>query len=129
MSLPPEAKGNLAPWFTPQELDAFRYKERGPICWAFRALFHQDAVTWNRVVHFAQSQYDPRTPEGLSLIAHEMLHVRQQRELGWLRFLARYVWALRRAQYRGSRNAQHPMERPAYALGQEVLEALQRQTG
>ena len=69
---------------------------------------------------------DPESKRGLALIAHEMLHVRQQRKAGWLRFLASYVWRLRKRGHRGKNNEHHPLERPAYALQREVRRALDR---
>ncbi|MEE9284341.1 MAG: DUF4157 domain-containing protein, partial [Dehalococcoidia bacterium] len=104
MPLPESAKVRLSPWFSAQELDSFRYTERGLISWVFGRAFKRGAVTWNQVVNFARARYDPESPRGLALIAHEMLHVRQQREAGWLRFLVRYVWLLRKGGYRGKNN-------------------------
>lgn len=37
------------------------------------------AFTWGSNIHFAQGQYNPHTPEGLSLLGHELAHVVQQR--------------------------------------------------
>lgn len=102
--LPPKAQDDLRRWFTQPELDAFRYTSRGLIAWLLRHSFKQGAVTWNGVVNFALSPYDPDTPGGLAMIAHEMMHVRQQRQQGWWCYLARYAWPLRHAQYRGHNN-------------------------
>ncbi len=124
MSLPESAKSKLSPWFSREELDAFAYTERSPVSWVFRHLFKQGAVTWNGVVNFARRRYDPESASGVSLIAHELLHARQQRATGWVRYLLKYAWLLRRAGYRGRNNRRHPLEQPAYALEEEVVEAL-----
>ena len=124
MPLPESAKAKLSPWFSAEELDSFRHTERGLMSWVCRRVLKQGAITWNKVVNFAPSRYDPESKRGLALIAHEMLHVRQQRKAGWLRFLASYVWRLRKRGHRGKNNEHHPLERPAYALQREVRRAL-----
>lgn len=47
----------------------------GPEAAAIGAL----AFTWGSNIHFAQGQYNPHTPEGLTLLGHELAHVVQQR--------------------------------------------------
>ncbi len=37
------------------------------------------AFTWGSNIHFAHGQYNPHTPDGLSLLGHELAHVVQQR--------------------------------------------------
>jgi ribosomal protein S18 acetylase RimI-like enzyme len=37
------------------------------------------AFTWGSDIHFAPGQYNPHTPEGQSLLGHELTHVVQQR--------------------------------------------------
>ena len=126
--LPEDAKARLSRWFSQEEMETFRYTRRGPICLAFRHIFRQGAVTWNKVVNFARDPYDPETPRGLALIAHEMVHVRQQRQQGWWPFLVQYLWLLRKRAFRGSQNRNHPLEQPAYELAAEVRAVLEDST-
>jgi hypothetical protein len=37
------------------------------------------AFTWGSDIHFAPGQYNPHTPDGQSLLGHELTHVLQQR--------------------------------------------------
>jgi hypothetical protein len=37
-----------------------------------------DAMTFGRDIYFAKGMYDPTTPSGIALIAHELTHVKQQ---------------------------------------------------
>ncbi len=122
--LPPQAEEHLRPWYTHDQLARYRYTSRSPIAWVFRHVFKQGAVTWNGVVNYALASYDPDTPAGLGLIAHEMHHMLHQERIGWWKYLAQYTWLLRFSRYRGSNNGNHPFEAPAYALHHEVETAL-----
>lgn len=55
-----------------------------------------------------------------ALLAHELVHVRQWRELGVVRFLGRYLGAYAAARLRGTRHAEAyrsiPLEREAREL-------------
>ncbi len=50
----------------------------GPAAAAAARSVNADAFTIGRDVFFAEGKYDPATPKGLGLIAHEMTHVGQQ---------------------------------------------------
>ena len=58
----------------------------------------------------------------LWLISHECLHVKQQRETGWGRFLIAYAWEWLH-HGGGSRNK---FESPAYSLGYQVYQAFMK---
>jgi hypothetical protein len=62
--------------------------------------------------------------DGTVLLGHELFHVVQQRDMGWLRFLAAYLRHWRPKHVR--RGWEHPYEVPAYARGREIREALER---
>ena len=99
---------------------------RGPICWLF-GRFHRTAVTFGRSIYFVQGHYEPSTPYGLGLIAHELVHVGQYRRYGFWGFLARYLWQLARA---GFRYGEHlPLEQPGYALQHQVEATLRQERG
>ncbi|MFC1451992.1 DUF4157 domain-containing protein [Verrucomicrobiota bacterium] len=77
------------------------------------------AITIYDVVAFREPLSD--TPSGLALLAHEMVHVDQYHELGFLRFAAKYyVGGKLRT---GRRN---PLEDEAYGLDERMLERLRR---
>ena len=126
MILPDEARRDLAPWFTEDELALFRYTDSSLIAWVFRNVFKQGAVTWNKVVNFARRSYDPEHFAGKALIAHELFHILHQDRIGWWRYLGTYVFYKLNPRYWRRGVKQHPMERDAYALQDEVERALNR---
>ena len=81
----------------------------------------QWAVTWNGEVHITAAGriaiQEGRQKEA-ALIAHEFVHVLQQKRFGWHGFLARYLWAS--LWNIGKPVDQHPYEREAYALSRQV---------
>ena len=113
-------------------------EDRGFLCFAF-GLLGQWAVTWNGRVHLTKrapfvvesTGVSPRR-EGIGpgeargnalwLISHECLHVKQQRETGWGRFLISYGWEWLH-HGGGSRNK---FEGPAYTLGDQVFQAFMK---
>ena len=109
----------LVPWYDQAFVRSVEYTESGVISWLFTRL-GRGAVTWNKRVHFAVNRYDAESVSILALIAHELLHVQQQQEMGWLHFLAGYLWHWPGSQ--GGRS--HPLEAPAYARQDEVNAAL-----
>jgi hypothetical protein len=68
-------------------------------------------VTLGSRIHFRAGAYDPRTADGIELLAHELVHVRQFLE-GMT--VGRYVWACRRG-YRRNR-----FEVEAYAVAARI---------
>jgi len=63
---------------------------------------------------YAKRQY-------FALYSHEVYHALEQREKGMFKYLIKYIPLMLRY---GSRRG-HPMERPAYALGDSILDGLQ----
>ena len=110
--LPPEVIERLAPYVDRDALTAFRARTVMPWTWLPKAL-RVGAVTLGANVSFRTGRYDPTTPRGLALIAHECVHVRQYRELGTFRFLLSY--ARHALAVRGDHDS-HPMEVEAEAL-------------
>jgi hypothetical protein len=124
--LPSQARQTLLRWLPPERFEGVRIHTRGPISWLFRR-FNRSAVTFGRSIHFVKGYYQPDTPYGLGLIAHEMVHVGQYQSLGFAGFLARYVWHLARARFRYGEHL--PLEAPGYALQRQVEEALRQERG
>lgn len=123
MRLSPETIELLSPFVPEQDLRRVRVVTSAPGSW-LPALFGMSATTLAPFVCFRGGKFDPRTPRGLALIAHEAHHLRQQREMGWFGFYARYL----SGQFRcGFRHASHPLEVPAIkvqCLTREALDAL-----
>src|SRR5690606_728817 len=89
--------------------------------WFVRNVLRQGAMTIAPFVFFGKHQYDPTSPRSLALLAHELKHVEQYRQLGHIRFLWTYMRdRLRAGQY--SRDL--PLEQGPYALQDEVRTAL-----
>ena len=112
-----------------------RFEEKGLLSTTF-GMLRQWAVTWNGTVHLTRrapfflgadgilprqdgGDLEEARANALWLISHECLHVLQQREAGWGRFLLAYSleW-LRHAGGSGNK-----FEAPAYALGDQVYQA------
>lgn len=85
------------------------------------AILGAGATTFAHNVAFRPGRFDETTPRGLSLIAHEAHHLTQIREMGLLRFLARYLVGQFQC---GFRHDRHPLEIPAIELQRRVRAAL-----
>lgn len=55
---------------------------RSPAASAMASALSADAFTVGREVFFAEGKFDPFTPRGQALLAHELVHVRQQERSG-----------------------------------------------
>ncbi len=136
MQIPDHLVQDLQPWFGENlEVASVPLSDRGLLSSLFW-LLGQWAVTWNGTIHLtnrapfyiANSTIIPKEEgvdahearaNALWLISHECLHVQQQREMGWRRFLVAYVRQWLR--YRGS--SRNRFEGPAYELGDRVYQA------
>ncbi|MBI4236424.1 MAG: DUF4157 domain-containing protein [Chloroflexi bacterium] len=121
VSLPSNVQDALANWYPRELLETARIL-RGSLLGHLFGVWGQAAVTINRTVHLTPRAPDLASHAGIALAAHELYHVTQQREMGWWRFLARYVWRWRPAHVR--QGWRHPLEAPAYARADAVLRAL-----
>jgi GNAT superfamily N-acetyltransferase len=90
------------------DLARVRLHVGGPPTWYLR-LVHQSAITIGNGVWFISAE----KRDDDALVAHELVHVAQYREMGVPRFLLRYLVDLARARFRYSRTL--PLEAPAYA--------------
>ncbi len=118
----PRAAVALKPWFPDLDLDRVRLVHTGPFAWFVRSILRQGAMTMPPYIFFGRHAFDPTSSRSLALLAHELEHVRQYREMGYLRFLITYGWhRLKAGKY--SRNL--PLESGPYALQDEVRTALE----
>jgi Domain of unknown function (DUF4157) len=75
------------------------------------------AITLSRTIHFRMvDEYDPHTPAGLALLAHEIKHVEQYEKDGLAKFYLKYLLAYVRHGY----GQLVPFEAEAYALQVQV---------
>lgn len=118
--LPEAVVAALAPFIAEQDLRAMRILRGVPFRWLPRAM-GMGAVTFDRWVIFRSDQYQPNTPWGLGLIAHEAFHITQRRRMGLGGFLLRYIGGQLTS---GFRHDRHPLERPAIELQKQVVAAL-----
>jgi hypothetical protein len=79
----------------------------GPPTWYLK-LVRKSAITLGDRVWFV----NPEKREDLALVAHELVHVAQYREMGFLRFTARYLRDLAKNGFKYSKAL--PLEAPAY---------------
>lgn len=119
--LPPSAMQRLAPYVDIDVLRQVRIVTGAPGRW-LPALLRTGAVTVGPYCCFRRGRYNPDSPRGLALIAHEALHTVQYRELGVPRFMARYLWGAVRV---GFDHDRHPMEAPLIARQREIRRALE----
>ncbi len=111
----------LSQWYgpdLPRQVDVLRGSITG---WLF-GLSGQAAVTINRKVHLTPRANDLESKSGIVLLGHELCHVVQQNEMGWLSFIVRYVIHWRPTHITNGKR--HPMERPAYDRGEEIRTSL-----
>jgi hypothetical protein len=116
VEVPAAVRARLAPWYGDELPARVRLVSGSLFGWLF-GLAGQHAVTINRTVHWTRHAPALETAQGTALLGHELYHVVQQ-QMGWWRFLARYLWQWRPVHTR--RGYEHPMERPAYERQAEV---------
>ncbi|MSQ40695.1 MAG: DUF4157 domain-containing protein [Dehalococcoidia bacterium] len=82
------------------------------------------AITFGREVFLRPDNWQRLGfSQQVGLLAHELTHVRQYRRWGGAPFLAWYALLYPFYFWRVNR---HPLERPAYRMGSEVVEAVRR---
>lgn len=110
----------LRPYVDAPALTAFRARTGAP--WRFLpVVLRAGAVTLGTNVAFRSGRYDPSTARGLALIAHECVHVRQYREMGYLRFLVSYLRGALAVRFVHER---HPLEQEPRAVQALVWQEL-----
>lgn len=121
--LPQRTRGTLTAWYSVELLDGLVLLSGSLFGWVF-GRSGQHAVTINRTVHLTSHAPELDSNAGIALVGHECVHVEQQQELGWWRFLWRYVLKWRPAHVK--RGWEHPMEKHAYERGREIEETLSK---
>jgi Domain of unknown function (DUF4157) len=101
---------SLSPFFDAQLLQYARIVD-GRVPWWLHP--NMCAVVLGKVIYFRKNAYQANTAQGLSLLAHELTHVKQY--LSGMRWW-HYIWSCRRG-YR-----QSPYEQEAYDMGNKVLQ-------
>ena len=116
--LPEPVIERLMSYADAESLRTVRIRTTAPWSWLPRVL-RVGAVTLGRDVCFRPDVFRLTDRRGLALVAHECIHVRQYRELGAPRFLARYLLGAVRTRFV---HDLHPME-----LEPEAIQARARQ--
>ncbi len=97
LTLPESARAALAEKFPELDLATVRFVEGLPFYARFAAV-EPAALTWAGAVYLAPGQFHPGTEDGLAILVHELVHIRQQREAGLfifaLRYFLDYFWNL-----------------------------------
>ena len=120
-----KTRNHLARWYgdnLPGQVTVLR----GSLIGTLFRLSGQAAETINKTIHMTPKASDLDTDRGIALLGHELYHVLQQTELGWIDFLLKYLAGWRPTHIK--EGWRHPMERPAYDRGHEIRESL-RQDG
>ncbi|HXG94188.1 MAG TPA: DUF4157 domain-containing protein [Blastocatellia bacterium] len=128
--LPERARELLAPYFPEINLEKVRIWPNGI---PFYVPMKAAAYTGRNRIHFARGVYDPRSYEGLALIAHELTHVAQYEKHGVWRFRLMYVksWLVELFRNRSFNEAyrQNCFEVEARAVEQKVYDDLCNRRG
>jgi hypothetical protein len=114
----------LRPWFPDEDLTRVRLIHSGPVSWFVRTILRQGAMTIAPFIFFGRDRFDENRPASLALLAHEVKHIQQYRELGHIQFLWTYLRDRRRA---GGYSRELPLEVQPYALQAVVQDALESQ--
>jgi hypothetical protein len=117
--LSPETVAILAPHVPRESLERMRALTGRPWQWV-PPVIGMAAITLGDHVLIRSGRYDPDTPRGLALIAHEAMHVAQYRRHGRIGMAARYLWGQLKC---GFRHDRHPMEIPCIET-QRIVRAL-----
>lgn len=120
--LPPLVLGRLANYVPARNLVEMRVVTGMPGR-LIPTLLGAGATTIGCRVFFSKGRYDPLSPRGLALIAHESGHIGQCREMGLPRYLGQYCWQALRVRFD---HARHPMEMPLNELQRRVRAELER---
>jgi hypothetical protein len=115
-------KQRLSPWYDAELLDGVRVLQ-GSIAGRLFGMSGQNAVAINGTVHLTPRAADLESDKGTALLGHECFHITQQQEMGWWRYLVKYLagWRPTHIKY----GSKHPMEAAAYEREREILRALQ----
>lgn len=123
LEIPESTVQELTHWYSENLIRNTPFLKGTFFGWLF-GRFGQGAVTINKSVHLTGKprDLDPTSRSGIVLLGHELYHVLQQQEMGWLGFLLRYLWLWR--PWHVTQGRRHPLEEPAYARGDEIRETL-----
>ncbi|MDP6454993.1 MAG: DUF4157 domain-containing protein [SAR202 cluster bacterium] len=124
VEVPEKARNHLARWYG-EYMPGQAVVLRGSLIGSLFGMTGQAAVTINRTIHLTPKASDLDTDRGIALLGHEMYHVLQQTELGWVRFLLNYLVGWRPIHIK--EGWRHPMERPAYDRGREIRDSLSQE--
>lgn len=122
--LPPHVKEILAPYFPNFDLDQIRLYEGIP----WYVTMDADAYTDGNNIFFKLGKFDPKSPEGIALIGHEITHSVQFHTHGKWWFRARYLgnWGWKLKEHRSFTNAYfyNKFEIEARAMEQRIYDDL-----
>jgi uncharacterized protein DUF4157 len=116
----------LRPWFPDLDLTHITLVHSGVMSWIVGNVLRQGAMVISPFVFFGKHKYDPESPRSLALLAHELRHIEQYRELGHLKFVYTYTRDRWRA---GGYSRNLPLEAGPYALQEEVRAKLEADRG
>jgi len=122
MKIDDATQGKLRRWFPDLDLRGVTLVHGGPVCWFVRSVIKQGAMTVSPYVFYGRSRFDASRNESVALLAHELKHAQQYREMGHVGFLLRYFMDKARNGFRYSKAL--PLEKEAYELQAVVVKTL-----
>jgi hypothetical protein len=100
------------------DLERINIRTSGIIIPLLRAL-HGAGMTLGHQIFILPEYYNPKTLQGLSLLAHELKHVEQYERLGYIHLAARYVIDFIKNDFRYGENL--PLEKEAFEMERKVI--------
>ena len=119
----------ISPWFPGWNRDEIAQVAVLEGTWQSRVfgMLRQWAVAWNGQIHLTRPGLDKikdgTVPEE-ALLAHELVHVSQQWDMGWRPWLVMYLWASFWGLIKRIPVDRHPLESEAYRVGDAVWESI-----
>ena len=124
MKIDAETARRLLPWFSELEMRNVTLINAWPMNAVVKNMLRQGALTIAPFIFYGKASFNAEDAKSIALLAHELKHIEQYRSMGHFQFLMRYFRDKARNGFEYSKTL--PLEKAAYDLQAEVLEALTR---
>ena len=112
----------LKRWFPDADLARANIISSGRLAWLVKKM-NRAGITLRKTILFGEGYYDPFSPRGIALIAHELKHVLQYEEEGTIKFTLKYLWDWGRQG--GKYSKEIHFEKEAYDLEEKIRKHLE----
>ena len=122
MKVDAETAEKLRPWFEDFDMQSVALVDAWPTNVLVKHVLRQGAMTIAPFIFYGKARFTPGDPKSVALLAHELKHIQQYRDMGHLGFFRRYLLDKAKNGFRYSKTL--PLEKAAYELQASVLEGL-----